>query len=64
MKRILLDRKNTYQFFIDIGLFYLPDNKYTPYVTWTINKQFNDDTANGHYFRTIEEAKKDFNKRI
>jgi hypothetical protein len=64
--RQLLDRKHTYQDFIDIGLFWLPVQN--EYVTWAINKQYENISSdfgccNGHYFQTFDEAVKDFNKR-
>jgi hypothetical protein len=69
MNKIVLDRKNTYQDYIDVVLCHLPDSN--EYVTWLINRSWvkspedNDlnYTVNGHYFRELEDAKKDFDKR-
>ena len=63
MDRIELERKSTYQNHIDIGLFYLPDNKNTPYVTWIIMKDHNDSTMGGHYFTHLIPAVEDFRER-
>lgn len=66
-KRQLLERKTTYQGFIHIGLFWIPDQN--EYVTWLINIQWENESSdfgcvNGHYFRNYESAKMDFDKRI
>ena len=65
-KRQLLKRKRTYQGFIDIGLFWLPDQN--EYVTWAINKEWEDKSddfgcCNGHYFMDYDQALKDFERR-
>ncbi|MDX1373115.1 MAG: hypothetical protein R3321_11625 [Nitrososphaeraceae archaeon] len=65
-KRQLLERKLTYQGFIDIGLFWLPDQN--EFVTWVINKQYENKSSdfgccNGHYFFDYESAKKDYEER-
>ncbi len=67
MIRQMLERKSTYQDHIDVGLFWLPGQN--EYVTWLINKQFEDHqdhgTCNGHYYLEgeFESAKKDYDKR-
>ena len=58
-----IERKSTYQNHIDIGLFYLPDNITTPFVTWVIMNTHNDATSSGHYFTNITDAVKDFTER-
>ena len=67
-ERLLLDRKKTDQSHIDIGLFYLPNNEVTPFVTWIINtslieKTGEEYTALGHYYNEYEDAYKDFRER-
>jgi len=46
-----------------VVLYYLPDNIYTPYVTWVANKREPKSTFWGHYFETLEDAQEDFDKR-
>ena len=46
-----------------VGLWYLPDNVLTPYVTWISKKDDYEKTYWGHYFQTREEAEEDFDKR-
>jgi len=44
-------------------LYYLPDNKYTPWVTWAARKDSPQNTFWGHYFQTLEDAQADFDMR-
>ena len=46
-----------------IVLYHLPDNVYTPYVTWTAHKDTPENTFWGHYFQTLEDAEADLEKR-
>ena len=45
-----------------IVLYHLPGN-YDPYVTWVARKDSPENTFWGHYFQTLEEAERDFEKR-
>lgn len=49
-----------------VGLFYLPNNSHTPFVTWLIIEDRNgiEQTFDGHYYITIAEAIKDYEKRL
>lgn len=62
MDRILLDQaeKNDGSLVV---LYYLPDNSYTPYVTWLALRDTPEKTYLGHYFETIEEAEENLEKR-
>ena len=62
--KVLLESKSTNQAHIRVGLFFLPNNENTPYVTWLINDQFDPPaTVTGNYFRDLEDALKDYKKR-
>ena len=66
MRRILLDRKPTYQDHVDIGLYIIIDkaNGDNEFVTWLINKtQDHEYTIGGHYFSNLKQAYKDFLER-
>jgi len=46
-----------------VVLYYLPDNKYTPWVTWAARRDSPQNTFWGHYFQTLEDAQADFDRR-
>jgi hypothetical protein len=46
----------------EIVLCHLPHNTVTPFVTWQRNTDYGS-TYWGHYFRDVDEAFEDFNKR-
>ena len=67
-KRVLLLRKPTAQKHIDIGMYYLPENEVTPFVTWRINTSIKEITgeeytALGHYHREFVDAYEDYWER-
>jgi hypothetical protein len=62
MNRVLLERSSKDKE-TDVVLYFLPDNEYTPYVTWVVRKDNPGSTFWGHYFQTREEAEEDFDKR-
>ena len=64
IKKIELERRldilgNTF------GIFYLPDNKHTPFVSWFISLDMDnkEHTVDGHYHFTLDECLKDYNNR-
>lgn len=64
--RQLIKRKRSFLSSHDIGLFWLPIS--SQFVTWLIDKKWESKSPdfgcfNGHYFRSYETAKKDFDRR-
>ena len=62
MKRTLLERKETEdrEGFISLYLLHQESSKYA---TWRSNKETPDNTYWGHYFSSLNDAIKDYNKR-
>ncbi len=63
MDNIELERKEINE--VIIGLFFIPDNDLTPFVTQSINKALDGSEyfTLGNYFKSVIQAVKDFEKR-
>ena len=61
--RILLDSATKDKEML-VVLYELPGNGYTSYVTWMARRDSPENTFWGHYFKTLQEAQDDFEKRL